>query len=70
MNLAAQLFLTSLITIASITLFFIVIHAMINKPGEEKMNVDMVTKLWMGGIILFGVVLYCAAYWVAQQSNR
>lgn len=36
MNLAAQLFLLSLITIASITLFFIVIHAMINKWGEKK----------------------------------
>ncbi|CAM4403772.1 hypothetical protein ALAU109921_09945 [Alteromonas australica] len=34
------------------------------------MSVDMVTKLWMGGIILFGLVLYCAAYWVAQQNNR
>jgi hypothetical protein len=37
---------------------------------REKMSVDMVTKLWMGGIILFGLVLYCAAYWVAQQNNR
>jgi hypothetical protein len=34
------------------------------------MSVDMVTKLWMGGIILFGVVLYCTAYWVAQQNNK
>lgn len=36
MNLATELFLTSLITIASITLFFIVIHAMINKRVEKK----------------------------------
>lgn len=28
------------------------------------MSVDMVIKFWMGGIILFGLVLYCVVYWV------
>lgn len=70
MNLAAELFLTSLVTIASITLFFHRDTRNDKQTRREKMSVDMVTKLWMGGIILFGLVLYCAAYWVAQQNNR
>lgn len=31
------------------------------------MSADMITKLWMGGIILFGAVLYITAYIVANN---
>ena len=31
------------------------------------MSADVTTKLWMGGIILFGAVLYMAAYIVASN---
>jgi hypothetical protein len=32
------------------------------------MSIDTITKLWMAGIILFGVALYFTAYIVANRE--